>query len=102
MGQDDRVHVYILGTVHALSSDFESLAVCGAQLPNEQRDYEVNAMTLEPIDCLLCLAEPKVDIYFRCACSWVGSDPDYWKGKHTCPACLHIDKKRVVVTAVVS
>jgi reverse gyrase len=43
-----------------------------------------------------------MDITYRCACSWVGGDPDErrmknGKVKRTCPACLHHDRKRVEV-----
>jgi hypothetical protein len=45
----------------------------------------------------LSLDEDKV---YRCACSWVGGDPDERPGKPpTCPACWHHDRKRVVVKA---
>lgn len=43
---------------------------------------------------------PDPDIVYRCACSWVGGDPDERPGKRpTCPACWHHDKRRVEVFA---
>lgn len=41
------------------------------------------------------------DPTYRCACSWVGGDPDVrtvrGRIKRTCPACWHHDRKRVEV-----
>jgi hypothetical protein len=46
----------------------------------------------------------KPDPVYRCACSWVGGDPDITsprsKKPPTCPACWKHDRKRVVVAQV--
>jgi hypothetical protein len=44
-------------------------------------------------------AAAAIDPVYRCACSWVGGDPDERNGKHTCPACWHHDRRRVEVKA---
>ena len=36
---------------------------------------------------------------YRCACSWVGGDPDVRKGRSYCPACWHHERKCVEVFA---
>jgi len=44
-------------------------------------------------------AELVADETYRCTCSWVGSDPDFFEDEPTCPACWKHDHKRVVVKA---
>lgn len=37
--------------------------------------------------------------YYACACSWVGGDPDKFRGVWICPACKKHDGKHVPVAA---
>lgn len=54
------------------------------------------ALALDMTALQLLAEVPDPDPVYRCACSWVGSDPDVRRGKPpTCPACWHHDKKRV-------
>jgi len=45
----------------------------------------------------ICQPPPDGDTVYRCACSWVGSDPDRYQNRNTCPACLFHDKRRIDV-----
>lgn len=98
---DPNLHIRVDGTVHLSSSDFDTFTACGLDSRLVKDDY-ASIITLDPVDCILCLTEPHHEPYFRCACSWVGGDPDIYRGRQTCPACWHHDKKRVDVTAIVS
>lgn len=97
--EDDFELNYVVdGVVHTLSTEFTTYTVCGLKgLATE----DVKSYTLDAVNCVLCLTEVQEDLYFRCTCSWVGGDPDYWRGQQTCPACWKHDKKRVPVTCYV-
>lgn len=99
MNPDDRVRICIDGVVHTMSSDYESITACGIS-PAASVCDDADGMTLDPVDCVMCLTDDQVEVYFRCECSWVGGDPDWYKGRPTCPACFHHDRKRKIVFAV--
>jgi hypothetical protein len=87
------------GVVHRIASEYDKISYCGSVL--SMTDYELQqALTLSQVDCMQCLVEENApELFYRCACSWIGGDPDYHRGKATCPACWHHDKKRVRVEA---
>ncbi len=92
-------HLRIDGVVHALSSDYDSITRCGLAVKDVGPEWR-SAIVLEPTSCAMCLAEDEdeVEVSFRCECSWVGGDPDIYRGRPTCPACWHHDRRRRVVT----
>lgn len=96
MSDDPPLALKIDGVVHAVSREYDIITQCGIQTTTP--DWK-SQFVLEPVGCAMCLAEEEIEPVFRCKCSWVGGDPDIHRGKPTCPACWHHDKKRVVVTA---
>lgn len=55
---------------------------------------------IETVNADTIRAGMPIEPVYRCACSWVGGDPDERPGKPpTCPACWHHDRKRVEVKA---
>lgn len=98
MAEEDELRLCKDGVVHELTTDYDTVTKCGLDVSDVGVAWQ-HMLTLDPVSCMFCLcADEEPEVYFRCACSWVGGDPDYVRGRPKCPACWKHDRKRVDVT----
>lgn len=84
--RDDPVHVLLDGTVHLLGNGVDNVTACGEGGPLTGLEFN-KALTLKPINCLMCLAWPGFTEYTCSRCQWTGNDPEIWRGATWCKRC---------------